>query len=127
MDKATILVMVALLQYFWFTAKVGQARGKYKIQAPACSGNETFERLFRIQQNTMEQLIVFIPACFAFAWYMSPDWVLVPGAAFIAGRQLYARQYANDPKSRGPGVAFTFIANAVLIIGALAGVLMGMF
>ena len=60
MEKATIVVLVALLQYFWFTAKVGQARGKYKIKAPACSGHEQFERLFRIQQNTMEQLVVGI-------------------------------------------------------------------
>ena len=126
MEKATIVVLVALLQYFWFTAKVGQARGKYKIKAPACTGHEQFERLFRIQQNTMEQLVVFIPACFAFAYYLSGDWVIVPGAAFIAGRQLYAKEYANDPKSRGPGTAFSFLANVVLILGALFGVIKGM-
>lgn len=127
MTYATMIVLVALLQYVWFTARVGLARGKYKIDAPACSGDENFERLFRIQQNTMEQLVAFIPACFAFAYYLSPIWVLVPGAAFILGRFLYSTEYANDPKTRTPGMALTLLSNVVLILGALFGVLKGLF
>ena len=67
MEYATLIVLLALLQYTWFTMRVGMARGKYNIKAPACDGDETWERLFRVQQNTLEQLIVFIPACYAFA------------------------------------------------------------
>lgn len=127
MANATLIVLLALLQYILFTMKVGMARGKYKVDAPCCGGDENFERLFRIQQNTLEQLIVFIPATFAFAFYLSPIWVLAPGIAFLLGRFLYSAEYTKDPKTRGPGMGVTLAANVVLIIGALTGLLIRMF
>lgn len=126
MHYATLMVLLALLQYVWFTGRVGLARGKYKVDAPACAGDERFERLFRVQQNTLEQLIVFIPATYAFAQYLSVYWVLLPGAVFILGRFLYASEYFNDPKTRTPGMAMTLLANVVLVVGALFGLLMRM-
>ncbi|MGA9573970.1 MAG: MAPEG family protein, partial [Lysobacterales bacterium] len=71
MDHATLIVLLALLQYVLFTARVGLARGKYHVDAPSCEGDENWNRLFRVQQNTLEQLIVFVPATYAFAIYMS--------------------------------------------------------
>ena len=127
MENSTLIVLLALLQYIGFTMRVGLGRGKYKIDAPACDGDEIFERLFRVQQNTMEQLIVFIPATYAFAWYLSPLWVLAAGAAFILGRFLYSAEYTKDPKTRTPGMGLTLAANVVLVIGALFGLLTGMF
>ena len=85
MDHATLLVLLALLQYVWFTARVGLARGKYNVNAPACDGDESWNRLFRVQQNTLEQLVIFIPATYAFAYYLSELWVLIPGLAFLVG------------------------------------------
>ena len=127
MANATLIILLALLQYVWFSMRVGLARGKYKIDAPACSGNENFERLFRIQMNTLEQLIVFIPAMYAFAFYLSPVWVLVPGVAYLLGRFLYSAEYTKEPTTRAPGMAVTMLSNVVLILGALFGVLKGMF
>ena len=127
MANATLIVLLALIQYVLFTMKVGMARAKYKVDAPCCGGDENFERLFRIQQNTLEQLIVFIPAIFAFAFYLSPIWVLAPGIAFLLGRFLYSAEYTKDPKTRGPGMGLTLVANVVLIIGALTGLLIRMF
>jgi glutathione S-transferase len=127
MANATLIVLLALIQYVWFSVRVGQGRGKYKIDAPAISGDKNFERLFRIQQNTMEQLIVFIPATFAFAYYLSPVWVLAPGITYLIGRFLFSSEYTNDPKTRTPGMALTLIANVVLLVGALFGLLKGMF
>ena len=127
MDHATLIVLLALLQYIWFTGRVGLARGKYDVNAPACDGDENFDRLFRVQQNTMEQLIVFIPAVFAFAYYMSELWMMVPGLAFIIGRFLYSAEYQKDPKSRTPGMAITLLANVVLVLGALFGLVRAMF
>jgi uncharacterized membrane protein YecN with MAPEG domain len=127
MDHATLIVLLALLQYVWFTGRVGAARGKYKVDAPACDGDENWNRLFRIQQNTMEQLIVFVPATYAFAFYLSELWVLVPGLAFMAGRFLYSAEYLKDPKSRTPGMAITLISNVVLVLGALYGLVKVMF
>ena len=127
MDHATLIVLLALLQYVWFTVRVGATRGKYNVNAPSCDGDETWNRLFRIQQNTMEQLIVFVPASYAFAIYLSELWVLLPGGAFIVGRFLYSSEYASDPKTRTPGMAITLLANAVLVLGALFGLLKAMF
>jgi uncharacterized membrane protein YecN with MAPEG domain len=75
----------------------------------------------------MEQLIMLIPATYAFAIYVSPVWVLLPGAAFIIGRFVYSAEYLKDPKSRAPGMSITLAANATLILGALFGLLKGMF
>jgi glutathione S-transferase len=127
MDHATLIVLLALLQYVWFTARVGMARGKYNVNAPACDGDETWNRLFRVQQNTMEQLIVFIPAVFAFSYYLSESWMLVPGLAFIIGRFLYSAEYQKDPKTRTPGMAITLLSNVVLVLGALFGLIKVMF
>ncbi len=127
MDHATLIVLLALLQYVWFTARVGASRGKYNVNAPACDGDESWNRLFRVQQNTMEQLIVFVPATYAFAFYMSELWVLVPGLAFMIGRFLYSAEYLKDPKTRTPGMAITLLANVVLVLGALFGLVKVMF
>jgi len=127
MEYATLIVLLALLQYIWFTIRVGAGRGKYKIDAPACGGDEKFERLFRVQQNTLEQLIIMIPATFAFAFYLSSAWVLLPGVVFILGRFLYSSEYFTNPKTRTPGMSLTLIANIVLVLGALFGVVKGLF
>ena len=127
MEYATLIVLLALLQYVWFTMRVGSTRGKYNVDAPACEGNETWERSFRVQQNTMEQLIMLVPATYAFAYYTSSFWVLVPGVVFILGRFLYSAAYLKDPKTRAPGMIMTIAANLTLILGALVGLLMGMF
>jgi glutathione S-transferase len=127
MEYATLIVLLALLQYVWFTVRVGTSRGKYNVNAPQCEGDEAWMRLSRIHLNTMEQLIVLIPATYTFAYYTSPTWVLLPGAAFILGRFLYSAEYIKDPKSRAPGMSITLAANATLIIGSLIGLLMGMF
>jgi uncharacterized membrane protein YecN with MAPEG domain len=125
MEYATLIVLLALLQYTWFTMRTGMGREKYNIKAPACSGDETWERLFRVQQNTLEQLIVFIPACYAFAWFLSPLWALILGVVFIVGRFLYSAEYVKEPKTRAFGMILTFLPNAALIVGALFGLIKG--
>jgi len=127
MPYATLIVLLALLQYIYFIALVGQARGKYQVKAPATDGDERFVSTFRVQQNTLEQLIIFSPSAFAFSWFVNDLWVLVPGAVFILGRFLYAASYIKNPASRGPGMMLTFVASAVLLLGALGSLLLKMF
>lgn len=127
MEYATLVVLLALLQYIFFTVRVGASRGKYHVDAPSCEGDETWERTFRVQQNTLEQLVIMIPASYAFAYYLNNQWVLLPGAIFIIGRFLYSAEYVKDPKTRAPGMSLTLLANVILVLGALGGVLMGMF
>jgi glutathione S-transferase len=119
MPYVAIVTVVALLQFFWFGWQVGVARSKYNIAAPAVSGNEMFERVFRVHVNTLEQLVVFLPALWIFASFISPIWAAVLGAVFIIGRAVYARSYVKDPKSRSPGFAMTAIPLLLLLLGIL--------
>ncbi len=121
MAWVTIVAMLALLEYFFFSIKVGQARGKYGVKAPATTGNEMFERYNRVHQNTMEQLVMFIPSLFTFAFFVSEMWASILGVAFIVGRALYFNLYIGEPDKRGPGVLVGVLATAVLVIGSLVG------
>jgi glutathione S-transferase len=119
MPYVAIVTVAALLQFFWFGWQVGVARGKYNIAAPAISGNEAFERVFRVQANTLEQLVVFLPSLWIFAYFVSPIWASALGVVFIIGRALYARTYVKDPKSRSPGFAMSAIPQLILLVGIL--------
>jgi glutathione S-transferase len=121
MAWVTIVAMLALLEYFFFSIKVGQARGKYGVKAPATTGNEHFERYNRVHQNTLEQLIMFIPGLFAFANFVSANWAAIIGVVFIVGRAMYFNLYIGNPDKRGPGVLVSLLATATLVIGALVG------
>lgn len=124
MEYTVLVVLLALVQFIWFTLRVGAARNKYGVNAPKTTGDENWERLFRVQQNTMEQLVLFIPTMLTFSVYVGARWGLIPGILFLVGRQLYAYEYINKPGSRVPGMAMTLLANAALLVGSLIGVLL---
>jgi len=121
MAYVQIVLALALLQFMYFGIAVGRARGIYKCPAPATTGNEMFERYFRVQMNTLEQLVVFIPAIFLFAMKVDPRWAAGLGAVYLVGRVLYFTSYVRDPAKRGPGFGLTFLPNLVLVVGGLIG------
>jgi uncharacterized MAPEG superfamily protein len=128
MESVAIIILLALVQYLWFTVRVGAGRPKHGVDAPRTSGDEeAWERKFRVQQNTMEQLVLFIPAIVLFGVYLSARWALLPGLLFLVGRQLYSHEYITNPASRVPGMALTLLANVVLLIGAGVGAAMRIF
>jgi glutathione S-transferase len=120
-NNVYFLILLALAQYIFLTWQVGSARVKYGIDAPRTTGNDAFERVFRVQQNTLEQLMVFIPGMLLFAHFVSPLWALLPGALYLVGRQMYARGYVADPKKRGIGATLSILAGIVLVVGAIIG------
>lgn len=124
MELVTIVIALALIEYTVFGMLVGRARGKYGVEAPAVSGDPIFERYYRVQQNTLEVLVLFIPGMWMFAHYVSADVASGLGLIFIVGRLLYLRGYVADPKSRGLGFALSFIPAQILIIGGLIGAAM---
>lgn len=126
MESTALLILIALAQYVFFSARVGALRGKYGVDAPKTTGDENWERLYRVQMNTLEQLIVFVPAMLIFSSYVSALWVWIPGLLFIVGRQLYAFEYVKNPPSRVAGMGLTLLANAVLLVGSLVAVIMKM-
>ncbi len=123
MDYLAIVTALALLEYVGISMLVGRARGKYGIKAPATTGHEVFERTFRVHQNTLEQLVVFLPALWLFGMHVSAGWGALLGLGFIVGRALYVQGYVADPEKRGPGFLIGFVANCVLLVGGLIGAL----
>lgn len=119
MEYVSIVVMLALLQYIYFGVEVGRARGRFSVPAPATTGNEVFERYFRSQQNTAEQLLVFLPAVYACAFYASEALATLMGLFFVLGRMLYFRGYTDPEKNRAPGFALGLAANVVMILATL--------
>src|SRR3954469_11885296 len=125
MEYPIIIILLALLQYLFFGLRTGIARGKFGIEAPKVSGNETWERYNRVHLNTLEQLIVFIPALLAFSYYVSPKWALLPGVAFLIARQTYSYLYIKNPKGRG--FPPTFFINVILAVGSLIGIVVSLY
>lgn len=126
MPYVLIVTVVALLQFIWFGWQVGAARSKYNIPAPAVSGNEIFERVFRVHMNTLEQLVVFLPALWIFAFFVSPIWAAALGVVFIVGRAIYARSYVKDPKGRSLGFLLSILPATSLLIGILIWAVMAL-
>jgi glutathione S-transferase len=125
MNFVSVVAVLALIEYMVIGLQTGRARQTYGVKAPATTGDPMFERYYRVQHNTLEQLVIFLPALFLFARYVSPVVAGLLGLVFIAGRALYARGYIADPQMRGPGFLVSFSANALLVLGALIGALLG--
>ena len=119
MSYVLLVVALALLQFIAFGMAVGRARYRYNCPAPATTGNEIFERYFRVQMNTLEQLVVFLPGIFLFATYVSAPWAAGLGAVYLVGRLLFFVTYVRDPKKRGPGFMLTMLPNLAFVVGTL--------
>jgi uncharacterized MAPEG superfamily protein len=122
MEPVFIVILLALIQYLVMGALVGRARMRHGVKAPAMTGHPDFERVNRVHQNTLENLIVFVPGIWIFGLYVDPLWASGLGVLFIAGRAVYAFAYIKAAEKRGQGAALTGLANGVLVIGALVGV-----
>lgn len=126
MEATVIVTFLALAQYVLFGIQVGSLRGKHSIKAPATTGHEEFERMNRVHINTLEQLVVFIPALWLHAQYANPLWGAAIGLVYIIGRFVYRAEYLKDPGSRSPGFSMSFIPSAVLLIWALVAAVLTM-
>jgi hypothetical protein len=125
MALVNVIVALALLQFFAFGTAVARARGKYKVAAPATTGNEVFERYFRVQMNTLELLIIFVPAIWMFGFYVSANIAAALGAIYIVGRGVYFFSYVKDPRTRELGFALSAGPVVVLVAGAFVGAIVG--
>jgi uncharacterized MAPEG superfamily protein len=112
-----------LAQYIFFAGLVGKARGTYGIKAPATSGNEFFERYYRVQMNTLELLICFIPLLVIAANFWSPLAIAGIGLVFLVGRIIYAKEYIADPAKRSPGFGLSMLPIFILMIAIVVGIL----
>jgi glutathione S-transferase len=116
--------LLALLLYMAVLMVVGQARVKYRIKAPAITGHEHFERAYRVQMNTVEQMVFFLPALWLCAALLSDKGAAVGGLIWVIGRGVYAVSYLSAPEKRGPGVAISMLAQIGLFVGAVYGLVL---
>lgn len=116
----TVFTLILLLAVAF---NVGRARGKYKIDAPATTGHPDFELAYRVQMNTVESSVAFIPALWLFSYYVSPVWGSALGGLWLIGRIWYAIAYCADPKKRGGGFGLSLLVFVVLTIGALIAII----
>ncbi len=121
MAYVDIVTALALLQFVYFGIQVGRARGRFGVKAPAVTGNEQFERHFRVQQNTLESIVVFVPALFLFSRSFNPLWAAGLGVIYLIGRQVYAAAYVKDPAKREVGYGLTVLPILALLVGGLIG------
>lgn len=122
MEVVVIVIVLALFEYQYFGLKVGLARGKYEINAPANSGHPVFDRYYRVHQNTLEQLIVFIPAITIYGYYGNPTYAAGLGVLFLIGRIIYFVSYIADPSKRGTGFIIGFLPTTIMVIAGLVSV-----
>ncbi|MEA5517391.1 MAPEG family protein [Limnoraphis robusta] len=119
----SLVTVIALLVYFVLTLNVGRARAKYKIMPPQMSGDPNFERVVRVQQNTLEQLVLFLPALWLFSEFISPTWGASLGAIWIIGRIVYAWGYYQAAEKRRLGFAIASLSLLTLLGGSLVGII----
>lgn len=119
-----IVTLLALLLYFYMGLRVGQARSQFQVPAPAISGHPDFERVFRVQANTLEWLPLFLVSLWLFAVYWNADLVAAGvGLVWIVGRYLYLTGYAREASARSLGFSIQALATGVLLFGALGRVI----
>jgi glutathione S-transferase len=114
-----LVSLLAILFYFFTSARVARARAKYKIAAPAITGNADFERVFRVQMNTLEWMPIFLPSLWLFAIYISDRWAALVGLVWIVGRIVYMLGYEQATEKRSPGFFIQALACIVLVFGSM--------
>ncbi len=119
MEYCAIVTILALIQYTWFGIQVGSMRGQHQVKAPTMTGPPEFERAYRVHYNTLEQLVLFLPALWLFAYFVRPLWGAAFGVVFLIGRFLYRASYLRDPASRGTGFTLTVLPSATMLLWVL--------
>ncbi|MFI4868388.1 MAG: MAPEG family protein [Steroidobacterales bacterium] len=118
-----LITVLALLQFIYLGVLVGHARERFGVKAPATTGNEMFERYFRVQMNTLEQLVVFLPAMWIATAFVAAPWAALLGLVYLIGRFVYLRAYVAEPSKRSVGFSMTALPILVLLLIDLVGAL----
>ena len=119
----SLVTALTLLVYLVLTINVGRARAKYKVPVPRMSGDGNFERVLRVQQNTLEQLIFFLPSLWLFSYYVSPLWGAIIGAVWLVSRVVYAWGYYQAAEKRTLGFALSAFSSTILLISSIIGII----
>ena len=127
MEPLVLVLMLILLQTLYFGIEVGRAHQRLGIEAPAVSGDDLFDRYFRAHQNSLEQLIIFLPAVLVTAYLGYSITCIVCGVFYLLGRAIYFRSYVKEPKKRTLGFVLSFFSSVILIMTSLVSSLLILF
>lgn len=126
-EYTALVTILAIFVTVYFSFRTGMNRGKFKVNAPKISGDDTWERYFRVHANTVEQMVIFLPALWLAAVYSTDKWAAGIGAVWLVGRLLYSFLYIKEPKTRAPGMFLTIIPTITLAGVALFHIVKGIF
>ncbi|MDX5367480.1 MAG: MAPEG family protein [Alphaproteobacteria bacterium] len=119
-----LVTIVTLIVYFWMAFKVGKARAAFGVPAPRMDGPDDFLRVLRVQGNTAENLLLFLPAIWLFALTVGDIWAAAIGIFYPVGRVLYARGYYAEALKRSTGFTVGLASTLILLIGSLIALAM---
>ncbi len=119
-----LVTLASVLFYAWLGVSVARGRARYRIAAPATTGDPAFERLYRVQMNTLEWMVIFLPCLWLFGFYVSDIGAALIGLIWILGRYVYKRGYEEAPEKRGLGFTVQALAAAALFLGAFIDVVL---
>ena len=121
-NYTALVTLLAIALYFYTGLLVAKARAKFGVQAPATTGHPDFERVFRVQMNTLEWMPIFLPLLWLFAFYLSDRGAAVLGLLWIASRVVYLVRYTEAAERRGIGFTLQAAVCGLLLVGALIGI-----
>lgn len=124
MEYVNLVASLAVLQFFFFGFMTGDARRKSGLKAPAVTGHPDFERMYRVQTNTLEMMVAFLPVLYISAQYWSPLIVSLLGLIYIIGRFVYWRAYISSPEKRGLGFMLSMLPTLILILLSVVGAIL---
>jgi uncharacterized MAPEG superfamily protein len=122
-----LVTLFTLGLYYFFVYQVRRARVKHNVPAPQMTGPEEFMRAMRVHQNTLEQLIVFLPLVWLTAFAARDEVAAGLGVIWPLSRMLYAFGYLRDPKNRTMGFFIGFIVILALFIVSTALIIRSLF
>jgi glutathione S-transferase len=121
-----LITLLALVVYQAAGLAVARARSRHGVKPPSTAGPEPFQRALRVQQNTLEQLVFFLPAFWLASLLDNPAVAAVLGLVWVGGRIAYGVGYLKAAEQRGPGFGISFLSSAVLLVMALVGAIRGL-
>jgi glutathione S-transferase len=118
------VTLAALAVYLWTGVNVARARARYKVPAPAMDGPLGFQSAMRVQANTLEQLPMALVPLWLCAWFLGDAWAAAGGLLWCVARIVYALGYYRDPARREAGFVLGMVASALLVAGAVIGLML---
>lgn len=123
---ATVLTaavtMLAALVCLGTAILVARTRRRFKIPPPAMTGAPEVECALRVQANTVEQAVIFLPVLWMAALYFQGWPAPAIGLAWCLGRIIYAVGYMSAPGRRRFGFAISIFATLTLAVLAIIGI-----